>query len=67
MLRVRIDINFTNILDLHAVRIKGDSRPHTVNTYQMPDGRKIKHRYGDGAAKLAIKMLRLKDNKTHAK
>ncbi len=58
MLRVRIDINWTNLLDTHAVRIKGGSDHDDLNTYQLPDGQKFKHRYGDGAVKLAIKMLR---------
>ncbi len=64
MIRVRIGINFTTILDTHAVRVEGGSEPNDINTYEMPDGLKFKHRYGDGAVKLAIKMLeRLKEPK----
>lgn len=58
MLRVQIHINFTSILDAHVVRVKGGTDPNGMNTYQFPDGRRFKHRYGDGAVKLAIKMLR---------
>lgn len=58
MLRVRLHINFTPILDTHVVRIQGGCEPDDINTYEMIDGRKFKHRYGDGAIKLAIKMLR---------
>lgn len=58
MLRVQIHINFMPILDTHVVRIKGGMEPDDINTYRMPDGITFKHRYGDGAVKLAIKMLR---------
>jgi len=58
MLRVQIHINFTSILDTRVVRIAGDAEPDSLNTYEMPDGTTFKHRYGDGAVKLAIKMLR---------
>lgn len=58
MLRVRISINSTDVLDTHVVRIAGGSRPDDINTYLFPDGRTVKHRYGDGAKKLAQKILR---------
>lgn len=61
MLRVRIDINTTNIVDLAVIRIAGGTKPSDINTYVPPYnmGKQIKHRYGDGAIKLAIKMLKL--------
>lgn len=58
MLRVRIEINFDTILDTCVVRTNGGSNPNDMNTYELPDGRTFKHRYGDGAVKLAIKILR---------
>jgi len=58
MLRVRISINFTDILDTNVVRIKGGTQPDDINTYEMLDGRTFKHRYGDGAVSLAMKLLR---------
>ena len=58
MLRVRISINWLDIVDTYVVRIKGGTRPDDINTYEFKDGRKFKHRYGDGAVKLAIKILR---------
>jgi hypothetical protein len=58
MLRVRIHVNFTPILDTNVVRVEGGSSPDDLNTYEMPDGRRFKHRYGDGAVKLAIEMLK---------
>ena len=61
---MQIHINFTPILDTHVVRIEGGMEPDDVNTYEMPDGVTFKHRYGDGAIKLAIKILkRLKEPK----
>lgn len=57
MLRVQIHINFTNLLDTHVVRVAGSSEPNSMNTYELPNGKRFKHRYGDGAVKLAIKML----------
>ena len=58
MLRVRISINFTDLLDTNVVRIKGGTHPNDINTYELPDGRTFKHRYGDGAVSLAQKILR---------
>jgi hypothetical protein len=64
MLRVQIHVNFTPILDTHVVRVKGGSSPDDLNTYEMLDGRRFRHRYGDGAVELAIKMLkRIKEPK----
>ena len=57
MLKVMININFANILTTHVVRIAGGTRPNDINTYELPDGRTFEHRYGDGAIKLAIKVL----------
>lgn len=57
MLRVRISINWLDTVDTHVVRIKGGSKPNDINIYQFPDGRSFKHRYGDGAVKLAQKIL----------
>lgn len=57
MLRVRVDINLVNLIDTHVVRVAGGTDPDDLNTYCLPDGRRLKHRYGDGAASLAIKIL----------
>lgn len=59
MLIVRIYVNATHIGTVTARRIKGGTKPNSLNTYLLDEGtRTIKHRYGDGAAKLARKMLR---------
>lgn len=64
MLIVRLYVNSEHIGTVTARRIKGDAKPNSVNTYLINEGTKtIKHRYGDGAAKLAKKMLGyLKEN-----
>lgn len=59
MLRVRIDVNTLNILDIQVLRIKGGTKPSDMNTYSFPNGQEFKHRYGDGAIQLALKMLKL--------
>jgi len=59
MLIVRLYVNSEHIGTVTARRIKGDTKPNSVNTYLLNEGKRtIKHRYGDGAAKLARKMLR---------
>lgn len=58
MLTVEIYMNWTLIGRETAIRIKGDTKPDSINTYRLSDGKIIKHRYGDGAAKLAEKMMR---------
>lgn len=56
---VRIYVNQEHIGTESAVRIKGDAHPNSINTYELGSNKKrIKHRYGDGAAKLAEKMMR---------
>lgn len=57
MISVHIKINRKEIRTLSAYRIKGDSNPDTINTYEMTGCENIKHRYGDGAEVLAKKML----------
>lgn len=58
MLVVRLYVNSTHIGTETAVRIKGGTNQDDINTYRLSDGHTIKHRYGDGAAKLAEKMMR---------
>lgn len=58
MLIVRIYVNDTHIGTEDVVRIKGGTHPNDRNTYEFKDGCTIKHRYGDGAAKLAEKMMK---------
>lgn len=59
MLIVRLYVNAEHIGTVTARRIEGDARPSSINTYLINEGtRKIKHRYGAGAAKLAQKMLK---------
>lgn len=59
MLRVEIYVNSTHIGTETAVRIKGSTDPNSVNTYELGSNKKlIKHKYGNGAAKLAEKMMR---------
>jgi len=58
MLLVRLYVNADHIGTETVVRIKGGTNPDDVNTYRFGDGCLIKHRYGDGAAKLAEKMMK---------
>ncbi len=57
MLVVEIYVNSQLIGKETAVRIKGNTKPDSVNTYQLSDGTKIKHVYGNGAARLAELMM----------
>jgi|GEM_PF-4252967 len=58
MLIVRIYVNDSHIGTESAVRIKGTTDPRSKNTYRLSDGSFVKHVYGDGAAKLAEKMMK---------
>lgn len=59
MLIVDIYVNSVHIGRETAVRIKGSAEPDSRNTYRLGSNDKlIKHRYGDGAAKLAEKMMK---------
>lgn len=56
---VRIYVNNIHIGTESAIRIKGGTHPNNINTYRLGTNKKeIKHRYGDGAAALAEKMMR---------
>ncbi|HDZ15180.1 MAG TPA: hypothetical protein ENH60_09840 [Pricia sp.] len=56
---VEIYMNSTLIGKETARRIKGGTDPDDVNTYLLASNKKkIKHRYGDGAAVLAEKMMK---------
>lgn len=57
MLRVEISVNGKVIGSETALRIKGGDDSEDINTYLLNDQSTIKHRYGDGAAKLAEKMM----------
>jgi len=64
MLIVEIYVNSTLIGKETAVRIEGSAKPESVNTYKLSDGTKIKHVYGNGAARLAeLMMQHLADRK----
>ncbi len=60
MLRMRLDVNGTEIRMLSAKRIRDNGEPFI---YEVKDelGKlgEVKHYYGDGAEKLAAKMLQL--------
>lgn len=58
MLIVRLYVNYTHIGTETAVRIKGGTHADDINTYELSDKKIIKHRYGDGAAVLAQKMMK---------
>ena len=59
MLSVTIHVNNQFIAQEIAVRIKGDTKPNSINTYLLnSNSKKIQHRYGDGAYALAEKMMR---------
>ena len=57
MLIVELFINSDLIGKETALRIKGGTDPKNLNTYRYSDGCLEKHRYGDGAPKLAEKMM----------
>lgn len=52
---VKIYVNEREIIETHAVRVKG--QPHELCTYRLPDGTLIQHHYDNGAVPLAIRML----------
>ena len=58
MLIVEIFVNSTLIGKETALRIKGGTNPTDINTYELSDGTLLKHKYGDGAARLAEKMMK---------
>lgn len=58
---VRVYINEHCIIDTHAVRIKG--QPFEICLYENDMGDYIRHDYNKGAAKLAMKLLRLYDQR----
>lgn len=58
MLIVEIYVNTKLIGVETARRIKGGTNPNDRNLYELSDGRKIYHRYGDGAAVLAELMMK---------
>lgn len=58
MLFVKIYVNDCCVREGSTARIKGDTKPNSINTYLLHDGSKVKHRYGDGATKLAKKVIR---------
>lgn len=56
---VRIYVNNEQIGIESAWRVKGGTQPNDINTYKLgTNGEHIRHRYGDGAAALAEKMMR---------
>lgn len=64
MLRVTIDINGHIIWQsiarrIHPLKAVEDMKPNTLGTYIVDEKHFVKHKYGDGAKKLAIKLLRL--------
>ncbi len=58
MLTVEISVNGYLIGKETALRIAGNAESKSRNTYRLSDGTEIKHRYGDGAARLAELMMR---------
>lgn len=57
MLIVEIYVNDTLIGKETATRIKGSTKPDSLNTYRLSDGTEIQHIYGNGAARLAERMM----------
>lgn len=55
---VRLYVNHEHIGTSWARRIKGGEKPADRNIYILDDGTILKHTYGDGAAKLAEKMMK---------
>ena len=59
MLKVQISVNDDVIYTLRAERHEKLSGKNKIYHYQVL-GKTIKHKYSDGAKKLAIKMLKIK-------
>lgn len=57
MLIVEIYVNSQLVGKETALRIAGGTDPDDINLYELSDGCEISHRYGDGAAALAEKMM----------
>jgi hypothetical protein len=67
MIRVRIHINISQVIDIHAVRendFRGQSAHHNYELFVTDADNKehmyigcMTHKYSDGAAKLSAKML----------
>lgn len=55
---VRLYVNSEHIGTVWARRIKGGMNPDDLNTYELSNGKKIKHRYRDGAVKLTEKIMK---------
>lgn len=53
---VKVYINSHCLIDTHVTRVSGKPPGHCM--YVCPDGTAISHRYSDGAARLAIKILK---------
>ena len=58
---VKIFVNEREIIETHAVRVKG--QPHELCTYRLPDGALITHHYDKGAVPLAVMMLEALETK----
>lgn len=58
---VKVLINDREIIDTHAVRIKG--KPGELCTYRTNAGEIVHHHYNDGAEELAIRLLRSHRNR----
>jgi len=56
---VEIKVNYNTIIRRTAVRIDNYDLSEEVSTYELDDGTTLRHRYKDGAVKLAVKMLEL--------
>ena len=70
MIRCRVHINETQIVDVHAVRepvFRGVSKHHEYTVYITEGGStknskeigKIKHKYSLGASRLSVRMLQM--------
>lgn len=63
MITVEVKINQQLIHATSARRLEDLEGKHEEYTYLTSEGKTIKHKYSDGARKLAIKMLELKEEK----
>ncbi len=57
MITVTISVGGDPVYCRSAIKVEGGTKPDDICKYIVDDGRVIRHRYGDGAPKLAQKIL----------
>ena len=58
MITVVVFVGSTPVYARSAIKVRGGIEPDDIGVYAVDDGRTVTHRYGDGAPKLAQKLLK---------